>query len=434
MKEINMKKKVVTLLIISALLVSCSTSEQKPETLQEEPEATLIDGTLAEWCMLFELPLYGYVEEGGVVKKNENFSTLLQSKGIGQRTIFLVSEAAKEIFDMRRLKAGNTYSLLFKDEEQQPSYLIYRENFRTYVCFSLTDSLWVKRTEIPLELEEKYIEVTIDRSLWQDLKDAGFNPLVANGLSEVFAWTTDFFGLQKGDVFRACYQAYLLQGEEVDAGHILTASFSRGGTNQLAFRYVQDSVAGYWDQDGVNLQRAFLKAPLKYSRISSGFSYARKHPITRVVRPHTGVDYAAPAGTPVMSIGEGTVVERTYTKGGGNTIKIKHNSVYTTAYLHLSRFAPGLTTGKRVAQGEVIGYVGSTGMSTGPHLDFRVWKNGKPINPLTMESPPADPIGEACMADFLASITPYRRFVQPEIYKETAFKIMEYAGLNFLSF
>jgi len=345
-----------------------------------------------------------------------------------------VSEAAKEIFDMRRLKAGNTYSLLFKDEEQQPSYLIYRENFRTYVCFSLTDSLWVKRTEIPLELEEKYIEVTIDRSLWQDLKDAGSNPLVANGLSEVFAWTTDFFGLQKGDVFRACYQAYLLQGEEVDAGHILTASFSRGSTNQLAFRYVQDSVAGYWDQDGVNLQRAFLKAPLKYSRISSGFSYARKHPITRVVRPHTGVDYAAPAGTPVMSIGEGTVVERTYTKGGGNTIKIKHNSVYTTAYLHLSRFAPGLATGKRVAQGEVIGYVGSTGMSTGPHLDFRVWKNGKPINPLTMESPPADPIGEACMADFLASITPYRRFVQPEIYKETALKIMEYAGLNFLSF
>ncbi|MDY0332431.1 MAG: peptidoglycan DD-metalloendopeptidase family protein [Bacteroidales bacterium] len=294
--------------------------------------------------------------------------------------------------------------------------------------------MWVKRTEIPLELEEKYIEVTIDRSLWQDLKDAGFNPLVANGLSEVFAWTTDFFGLQKGDVFRACYQAYLLQGEEVDAGHILTASFSRGSTNQLAFRYVQDSVAGYWDQDGVNLQRAFLKAPLKYSRISSGFSYARKHPITRVVRPHTGVDYAAPAGTPVMSIGEGTVVERTYTKGGGNTIKIKHNSVYTTAYLHLSRFAPGLATGKRVAQGEVIGYVGSTGMSTGPHLDFRVWKNGKPINPLTMESPPADPIGEACMADFLASITPYRRFVQPEIYKETALKIMEYAGLNFLSF
>ena len=131
------------------------------------------------------------------------------------------------------------------------------ENFRTYVCFSLTDSLWVKRTEIPLELEEKYIEVTIDRSLWQDLKDAGFNPLVANGLSEVFAWTTDFFGLQKGDVFRACYQAYLLQGEEVDAGHILTASFSRGGTNQLAFRYVRDSVAGYWDQDGVNLQGLF---------------------------------------------------------------------------------------------------------------------------------------------------------------------------------
>jgi len=309
--------------------------------------------------------------------------------------------------------------------------MIYEENFRTHVCFSLTDSLLVTRSEFPLEIEEKSIEVTINSSLWQDLEDAGYNPLVANGLSEVYAWTVDFFGLQKGDSFRACYQAYMLNGKEVEAGPILASAFIRSGRSLMAYRFVQDSLPGYWDPDGVNLQRAFLKAPLKYSRISSGFSYARRHPITRVVRPHTGIDYAAPSGTPVMSIGEGVVVERTYTRGGGNTVKIKHNSVYATAYLHLSRFAKGLTVGKRVAQGEVIGYVGSTGLSTGPHLDFRVWKNGKPINPLTMESPPADPVHQENMDRFRTHIASYRSYLQPEYYEKLALRIIGLTGISF---
>ena len=142
------------------------------------------------------------------------------------------------------------------------------------------------------------------------------------------------------------------------------------------------------------MQKAFLKAPLKFNRISSGFSYHRKHPVHGTVRPHTGVDYAAPTGTPVMSIGDGTVLSVGYAGGGGNTVKIRHNSVYTTAYLHLSKYAKGLHAGQRVRQGEVIGYVGATGTATGPHLDFRVWKNGSPVNPLKLESPPSVPIKE----------------------------------------
>ena len=149
------------------------------------------------------------------------------------------------------------------------------------------------------------------------------------------------------------------------------------------------------------MRKAFLKAPLKYSRISSGFSYARKHPVTRKVRPHTGVDYAAPKGTPVMSIGDGVVTSRKYEGAGGNTVRIRHNSVYSTAYLHLSGYAKGLKVGQRVRQGEVIGYVGSTGRSTGPHLDFRVWKNGSPINPLKMDSPPAEPLKKDNMPAFV---------------------------------
>ena len=164
----------------------------------------------------------------------------------------------------------------------------------------------------------------------------------------------------------------------------------------------------WWNEKGESMRKAFLKAPLQYSRVSSGFSYARKHPVTRKVQPHTGVDYAAPKGTPVMTIGDGVVTSVKYEGAGGNTVRIRHNSVYSTAYLHLSKYAKGLKAGQRVRQGEVIGYVGSTGRSTGPHLDFRVWKNGTPINPLKMDSPPAEPIKETNREAFEATSRQWR--------------------------
>ncbi|OQB68710.1 MAG: Murein DD-endopeptidase MepM [Bacteroidetes bacterium ADurb.Bin139] len=413
------------------VICGCAGSGQEPEVIPEVSVETVPDGEVAGLCRMFNLPLTDYGQEHEVIRKNENLASILQSRGVDYQQVYSLTQKARGVFDLRKLKAGNPYTLLYAPGAPEPSYFIYEENYRTHVCFSLTDSLWVARAEIPIEIQEKFVDITISSSLWQDLEEAGYNPLVANGLSEVFAWTVDFFGLQKGDTFRASYQAYMLKGKEVEAGPILAASFIRAGRTQNAFRYLQDSVPGYWDQDGVNLQRAFLKAPLKFSRISSGFSYARRHPITRIVRPHTGTDYAAPAGTPVMSIGEGKVIERTYTRAGGNTVRIKHNSVYTTAYLHLSRFASGLTVGKHVAQGETIGYVGSTGSSTGPHLDFRVWRNGKPINPLTMESPPADPIHASDIKSFKEHIAPYRRGLEPECYKRIALQIISLAGVRF---
>jgi murein DD-endopeptidase MepM/ murein hydrolase activator NlpD len=426
-----MKVKWLILLAISTILIGC-VGEKESEVIPDQPSSTEEpDGQISQFCTLFNLPSLGYEMESDVVRRNENFADILQRRGIDYAVIFAISRDFRNVFDMRKLRAGNAYTLLYKPDSAQPSYMIYEEDFRRHVCFSLSDSLWVSRCEFPLVTEEKFVDVTITTSLWQNLEEAGYNPLVANGLSEVYAWTVDFFGLRQGDTFRAYYQAYILNGEEVEAGPVLAATFIRSGEEQMAFRYVQDSMPGYWDQNGTNLQRTFLKAPLRYSRVSSGFSYARRHPITRVVRPHTGVDYAAPAGTPVMSIGEGVVTERNYTRGGGNTVKIKHNSVYTTAYLHLSRFAKGLVVGKRVAQGEVIGYVGSTGLSTGPHLDFRVWRNGKPINPLRMESPPADPVHRENMNDYLEYIAPFRRSLNPVFYKDLAIRIVGFAGINF---
>jgi murein DD-endopeptidase MepM/ murein hydrolase activator NlpD len=215
---------------------------------------------------------------------------------------------------------------------------------------------------------------------------AGASPGVIMSLAEVYAWTVDFFGLQKDDRFRVLYDEKISGDEVVGIDGIKYAIFSRRGKDIPMIMFDQKNKGNtWWTDKGESMRKPFLKAPLKFTRISSGFSYARKHPVTGKVRPHTAIDYAAPTGTPVMSIGDGVVISCKYEGAGGNTVRIKHNSTYTTAYLHLSRYAKGLKAGDRVRQGEVIGYVGSTGRSTGPHLDFRVWKNGQPINPLKLE-------------------------------------------------
>lgn len=419
--------------IICCLLIAC----QEGRTIAEEPSGDLTalqDSAFAAlpFCHQFGIPLLDYEVEDDEIKRNENFASILQSRGVDYSVIHELTQNATGVFDMRKLRAGNKYTILYLPESGEAAYMIYEENERMHICFALRDSLGVSMYEIPVTIEERYAEVVISVSLWEDLEKAGYNPLIANSLSEVYAWTVDFFGLQKGDAFKVYYLANILEGKETEPGRIVAASFTRSGKTQMAFRYVQDSITGYWDIEGENLQKAFLKAPLRYSRVSSGFSYARRHPITRTVRPHTGVDYAAPAGTPVLSIGDGVVTERKYAGGGGNTVRIKHNSVYTTAYLHLSRFAKGLSVGKRVSQGEVIGYVGSTGSSTGPHLDFRVWKNGKPINPLKMESPPAEPVKAENKADFYQKTAYYKRSLMPGFYKSLAFQIIQKAGVKFL--
>ena len=242
---------------------------------------------------------------------------------------------------------------------------------------------------------------TITTSLWDAIITNNLHRQLALELSDIYAWSIDFFGLQKNDSFTVFYDELYVDSLSIGIGKIHAAKFTHKGKPFLAFYFKNDSVNGFWDEEGNSLRKAFLKAPLKFSRISSGFTYTRKHPIYKTVRPHTGVDYAAPTGTPVMSIGDGVVVQKGYKGGGGHTVKIRHNSVYSTAYLHLSRYAKNLNVGSHVSQGEVIGYVGSTGASTGPHLDFRVWKNGSPINPLTMESPSVEPVPQNAMSEFV---------------------------------
>lgn len=303
------------------------------------------------------------------------------------------------VFDVRHIKSGQKYSVFFMkdsiaDSLKAPSFIVYEKNKVDFIVFDLRDTLNVYSGKKKVVIKIKETAGETKSSLWFAMEDAGVKPILANDLSEIYAWSIDFFGLQNGDRFKIIYEEKFINDTSIGYGKIIASYFEHYHDSIYAIPFKQDSVLSFFDLKGNSLRKAFLKAPLKFSRISSGFTYARKHPILKIVRPHLGVDYAAPSGTPVHALGDGVVIKRVYTRGGGNYIKIKHNSVYSTGYMHLKGFAKGIKVGTRVSQGQVIGYVGMTGLATGPHLDFRVWQNGKNINPLHVDAPPVKPIKE----------------------------------------
>ena len=281
--------------------------------------------------------------------------------------------------------------------------MVFAKSLTDYAVINIaTDSVVAYHFQKPITLKRRYAEGTITSSLWNEIIKNGADPLLALKISDVFAWQIDFFDVKEGDAFRVSYdEAYIDDTTAFEIASINGAIFTHQGKDYVAIPFRQDSVSEYFDAEGGSLRRAFLKAPLDFFRITSRFSNARFHPVLKRYRAHHGVDYAAPVGTPVKSIGDGTVVAKAYQAGGGgNYLKVKHNSVYTTSYMHLSRFAKGIAVGSHVQQGEVIGYVGSTGLSTGPHLDFRVYKNGQAINPLQMEAPPSLPVRAELLDSF----------------------------------
>ena len=328
------------------------------------------------------------------VGRGETLGGILTRAGATQQQVHMVSRLDKEHFDVRSIRQGKPYLTFTRRDStgmERLHYLVYEASLRDTYIFRFSDSVSVMHEQKPMRTETKTAHAVIESSLWNALSSQDLPVELALELSEIYAWTIDFFGLQKGDSIRVYYDEQYVDSTRIGIGRIHAANFYHGRRWQDAYWY-EGGVSGYFDHEGKSLRKAFLKAPLNYKRISSHFSYARKHPIHKVVRPHTGVDYAAPTGTPVVSIGDGVVTFKAYKGGGGNTVKIRHNSVYTTAYLHLSGYAKGLAVGQHVKQGQVIGYVGSTGSATGPHLDFRVWKDGTPIDPLKMVSPPVEPV------------------------------------------
>ncbi len=387
-KKILITVFVTVILSIAAFLIYGNYSKKNDKNISEKEKVTI----KPEEKKLYGIKIDSFIVKSSYIQPNEFLSNIFAKLNISSK-LHKVLEKGKDVFDVRKIKSGQKYVVMFpKDTAETPEYFIYEKNKADYIVFDLRDSVNVYEGRKKVDRKIKETGGIIRSNLWFAMEDAGVKPVLANDLSDIFAWTVDFFGLQVNDKFKIIYEEKFVNDTSIGYGKILAAYFEHYGDTIYAIPFKQDSVESFYDIDGNSLKKAFLKAPLKFSRISSGFSYARKHPILKIVRPHLGVDYAAPSGTPVYALGDGVVVKAYYTRGGGNYVKIKHNSVYSTGYMHLKGFAKGIHSGVRVKQGQLIGFVGTTGLSTGPHLDFRVWKNGKNINPLLIDAPPVEPI------------------------------------------
>lgn len=348
---------------------------------------------------LYKIRVNDYTVIRDSVKKNETLAGILLNTGLSSQEVHSLIQQCDSVFDVRKLMIKNPYTAMYMDSSLV--YFVYEINISDYLVFDLSDSAHsVYKRQKEVSFQERKASGVIETSLWNALVGNNLDPNLAIQMSDIYAWSIDFFSLQKGDNFKVVYVEKFVDTTSVGIENVKYAMFNHAGHVYYAIPFEQDGVKQWFDEKGNSTKKAFLKAPLKYSRISSHFSNGRRHPILKIVRPHHGVDYAAPAGTPVHTIGDGVVVKKGYSGGAGNMITIKHNATYTTTYMHLKNFASGVSAGKRVKQGQVIGYVGSSGLSTGPHLDFRVYKKGTPINPLTMISPPSNPVKKGDMPAF----------------------------------
>jgi murein DD-endopeptidase MepM/ murein hydrolase activator NlpD len=356
-----------------------------------------------------ELNIYGISMDShrgsfGKIRRNQFLADILFSFGLSNQDVYRISLLPDSLIDERKIKPGNEYAFFSPSDstesgpnvQSMPSYFVYEKDPLNYVVVGIaSDSVWARNGQKHIEHRVQYASGTIHTSLWESMQEINANPMLAVELSEIFAWTIDFFGLQQGDMYKVIYEESYVDSASVGIRQILGTWFYHNGTDFWGVPFVQDGTRSFFDEEGNSLRKAFLKAPLRFSRISSGFSHSRYHPVLKIRRPHHGVDYAAARGTPVYTVGDGRVTKVGYQKnGGGNYVKIKHNSVYSTTYMHLHGFAKGIKSGVYVKQGDLIGYVGSTGLATGPHLDFRFYKNGSAVNPLRVEAPPVEPVHE----------------------------------------
>lgn len=378
----------VTLVLI---LASCN---DKIEKIDVKNECPIINefGFLADSLIMNQ----------GQIKKYQTFSDILLQNKIPFNVINEILDRAGSLFDFRKIKVGNNYYTYSNaDSVNSLKHFVYCENAINSIVISFSDSITVKKISKKIETRERVLTGKIDKSLWAAFEDLNTSPMLAIKLSEVFAWQIDFFRIQKGDKFKVVYTETYADDTFIGIDEIKAVVFTHMNQDYYAIPLVQNGVKDFYDLDGKSLKKAFLKAPLKFSRISSQFSNSRFHPVLRIYRPHHGIDFSAPVGTPVQAVGDGNVVFAGSKRAEGKYIKIKHNGTYTSGYMHLSKFESGIKEGARVRQGDIIGYVGSTGLSTGPHLDFRFWINEKPANYLTLEFPSAYPVDKSNFEEFV---------------------------------
>ena len=351
---------------------------------------------------------YGIVTDSfqvtrGIIKPGQVLGEILYRNHIDHTQIDKIVKASKGIFDVKRAKAGQPFTVFCtKDSNAIAKCFIYEESATNYIVFDLRDGIQVYRGEKEVEIRMQTASGEITSSLWNAIMDNNMSPALVMELSNIYAWTIDFFRIQKGDKFKVFYEERFVEDEFVGIGRVWAAKFIHQGEDFYAFYFREEgeNFGDYFDEESKTLRKAFLRAPLNFSRISSKYSKRRRHPVTGRVKPHLGTDYAAPKGTPILTTANGSIVVASYTRNNGNFVKIRHNNTYTTQYLHMSKIKSGIRKGVHVKQGDIIGYVGSTGLATGPHVCYRFWKNGRQVDPYKEKLPPSEPMKEQSKEPF----------------------------------
>lgn len=349
----------------------------------------------------FGLPLDSFNVTESIIQRNEFLTSILELYNVDTNTIARLQAKSKYVYDVRKMKAGAQYTVFAsKDTTHKVNYFVYQPNAVDYVMYDLRDSVKVVTGKRQVTARLETASGIIDGSLYETFKKSGIDPALAMKMADLYAYTVDFYSIHDGDYFKILYEQRYIKDEPVETGAIQSAVFSHNGEKFYAFFYRSDTteVGDYYDEKGKSLRKSFLKAPLKFSHITSGYSLRRFHPVQKRWKTHLGTDYAAPEGTPIISTGDGVVVESEFSNNNGNYVKVKHDDTYTTQYLHMTKQA--VRAGQSIRQGQVIGYVGSTGLATGPHVCYRFWKNGKQVNPLQQTFPPSVPLPDSVMTRF----------------------------------
>jgi murein DD-endopeptidase MepM/ murein hydrolase activator NlpD len=333
------------------------------------------------------------------INRNESLYIILNGQGVSPEMIHEIQQEAKGIVRLNRMIPGQDYRL-YRDDSGVFAFVWHRSPTE-FTTINWKDDISIENGSIPIDTIVRTISGTIHSSLANSLMEQEVSQRLVVELANIYAWTVDFYALQMGDQFKAVYEDRYVNGEYIGIGKVRAAEFVHRGKELRAYYYDYDDDSGYYDPEGNSMRREMMRVPFEYNpRISSSFSRNRYHPILKRNRPHYGTDYAAPSGTPILAAGDGVVTEAQRRGGNGNIVQIKHNSVYKTAYLHMSRFARGIHAGANVEQGQVIGYVGQTGLATGPHLCYRLYKHGSPVNSVTYDFPPSEGLQDIYMDEF----------------------------------
>ena len=397
--------RVLTLLFF-LMLLSCNNSGEATKSETEVAEVEIQPN------FHFGIDLNEYELRENKIKRGDTFGKILEENGIDYPQVYTILEAIKGNVSVRKLTLGKPYSLFYsKDSIPTPEYFVYHPGVSGYSVIHLRDSLYGQEVVKPTRLVELEASGVIESSLYETMQNSGINESLTYYLSDVYAWTVDFFRLQKGDRFKVIYtEKFVDDSISVGIERIKAAYFEHNGKPLYAFEFISDPEKGivdYFDNEANSLRRAFLQGPLKFNRVSSRYNLRRRIAYYgNRIRPHKGTDFAASVGTPILATANGTVVKSSYTRGNGNYVTLKHNGTYSTQYLHMKKRK--VKVGEFVEQGDIIGWVGMTGNTSGPHVCYRFWKNGKQVDPFKQKLPDAKPISSELKSKFAEYIVPYK--------------------------